>query len=119
MKKLLSTAVFVLAATLISAASTPLWLRDVKISPDGEKILFCYKGDIFVVASEGGAAQRLTSLPSYEQTPFWSPDGSTIAFASDRNGSHDVYTMPCEGGAATRLTCNSATELPIGFTPDG
>lgn len=119
MKKILSTAVFVLAATLISAASTPLWLRDVKISPDGEKILFCYKGDIFVVASEGGAAQRLTSLPSYEQTPFWSPDGSTIAFASDRNGSHDVYTMPCEGGAATRLTCNSATELPIGFTPDG
>ena len=51
--------------------------------------------------------------------PVWSPDGSTIAFASDRNGNLDVYAMPAEGGRATRLTYHSADETPTSFTPDG
>lgn len=100
-------------------AVTPLWLRDVKISPDGKEIAFTYKGDIYKVAAGGGVAQRLTALPSYESDPVWSPDGQKIAFASDRNGGSDVFVMSANGGVALRLTSNSAKETPEAFTPDG
>ena len=49
-----------------ASAAIPMWLRDVKISPDGTQILFTYKGDIYKVATEGGEATRLTALDSYE-----------------------------------------------------
>lgn len=107
------------AATLSASADTPLWLRDVKISPDGREIAFTYKGDIYKVPVTGGNAIRLTSQPSYECSPLWSPDGSKIAFASDRNGGMDIFVMPSAGGTATRLTFNSATEIPEAFSPDG
>ena len=100
-------------------AATPLWLRDVNISPDGKEIVFCYKGDIYKVSSDGGAAVQLTSQDSYEANPIWSPDGEQIAFASNRKGNFDVYVMPAEGGVAKRITCNSAAEYPTTYTPDG
>ena len=102
-----------------AGASTPLWLRDVKISPDGQTIAFCYKGDIYTVPASGGGATRLTTLASYEQTPVWSPDGKSIAFSSDRYGNFDIFVMPSAGGSATRLTFNSAAETPLSFAPDG
>ena len=106
-------------ACLSAAAVTPMWLRDVKISPDGSTVAFCYKGDIWTVPATGGTAVRLTTMPSYESNPVWSPDGSMIAFASDRNGGFDIFLMAAEGGSARRLTYNSASEIPSAFTPDG
>lgn len=100
-------------------AVTPMWMRDVKISPDGKEIAFTYKGDIWKVPVAGGTAMRLTSQPSYESEPVWSPDGKSIAFASDRTGGTDIYIMSSNGGSATRLTTNSAAETPEAFTPDG
>lgn len=108
-----------LGSALFASAETPLWLRDVKISPDGTRIAFSYKGDIYSVPSAGGEATRLTSVPSYEHNPVWSPDGTKIAFASDRNGGSDVYVMPSSGGTPMRLTYHSAAETPETFTPDG
>ncbi len=100
-------------------AVNPMWVRDAKISPDGKQIAFSYKGDIFKVPFTGGEAIRLTSGPAYESMPIWSPDGSRIAFSSDRNGGKDVYIMDAKGGTPLRLTYNSAAETPFAFTPDG
>lgn len=118
MKKLVTCCALALAS-LTAEASTPLWMRDVRISPDGQNIVFCYKGDIYKVAAVGGRAVQLTTQESYECSPVWSPDGQQIAFASQRNGNFDVYVMSAQGGTARRLTFNSNTEMPSAFTPDG
>ncbi|MDE6255296.1 MAG: peptidase S41 [Muribaculaceae bacterium] len=119
MKKTYITAAAFLAAAVSVSAANPMWVRDVKLSPDGSKIAFSYKGDIYTVPSAGGVATRLTTEPSYESAPIWSPDGRTIAYASDRKGGKDIYLMPASGGAAKRLTFNSTAETPEAFSPDG
>ena len=102
MKKLITSLALVLVA-LSSHAITPLWMRDARISPDGSEIVFCYKGDIYKVPAQGGAAVQLTTQASYEANPVWSPDGKQIAFASDRNGNFDLFIMPADGGIARRF----------------
>ncbi len=103
----------------LQAQDRPLWLRYPAISPDGQSILFCYKGDIYRVSSSGGQAIPLTISESHDFAPVWSHDGKFIAFASDRYGNFDVFIMPASGGEATRLTYHSADDIPSSFTADG
>ena len=63
------------ASSLSATATTPLWMRDANISPDGKEIVFTYKGDIYKVSANGGNAVQLTTQDSYESSPVWSPDG--------------------------------------------
>ena len=105
MKKLFAT-IIVASTAAVGFAATPLWMRDVKISPDGKQIAFCYKGDIYKVPVGGGEAVQLTTQSSYECNPVWSPDGKLIAFASDRKGNFDIFVMPAQGGTPKQLTFN-------------
>src|SRR6476661_4711175 len=100
------------------AQGGPSWLRYPAISPDGQTLLFEYKGDIWSVPSAGGNAIPLTLSESYEFAPVWSHDGKSIAFSSDRYGNLDVFVMPAGGGEAKRLTYNSAREVPSTFSAD-
>ena len=117
MKKLILT--IAVLAPFMASAVTPMWMRDAKISPDGSRIAFTYKGDIWTVPVAGGQATRVTATPDYEANPVWSPDSRRIAFAGDASGNFDVYVVDAVGGAPVRLTFNSASEIPEAFTPDG
>lgn len=100
-------------------AQTPLWMRYPAISPDGSQIAFAYKGDLYVVSSQGGEAKQLTTHQEHDYKPVWSPDGNELAFASNRYGNFDVFLMPAAGGKARRLTYHSANDFPTSFAPDG
>ncbi len=69
--------------------------------------------------SQGGEARQLTSNASYDYSPIWSPDGKSLAFASDRYGNFDIFTVSPDGGVPFRVTTHSAKETPWTFTPDG
>jgi len=118
MRRILLSFAFVLMAFATLAQTEPLWLRYPAISPDGNFIVFSYKGDLYKVSSKGGTAIPLTIHSAYDFRPVWSHDGKSIAFASDRFGNFDVYLMSANGGQPTRLTYNSASDLPTGFSPD-
>ncbi|RYF82791.1 MAG: peptidase S41, partial [Chitinophagaceae bacterium] len=101
------------------AQTQPSWLRYPALSPDGKTIVFTYKGDLYKVPSAGGTAIQLTQHEAHDFMPVWSPDGGTIAFASDRFGNFDIFTISVNGGESKRLTFHSASEYPYSFSPDG
>src|SRR4029078_10723896 len=111
-------ALFLSSFIYASAQDAPQWLRYPAISPDGQTLLFEFKGDIWSVPAAGGNAIPLTLSESYEFAPVWSHDGKSVAFASDRYGNFDVFVMPSDGGEAKRLTYHSTAEIPSAFTAD-
>lgn len=112
------TATLCVSPVRAAAQEGPLWLRYPAISPDGNTIVFSFKGDLYAVAAAGGDARPLTLGESYEYAPVWSHDGGSIAFSSDRYGNFDVFVMPATGGEARRLTFHSTRETPSSFSAD-
>ncbi|MGM9763135.1 MAG: S41 family peptidase [Candidatus Cryptobacteroides sp.] len=106
-------------AVSVSAQEGPLWLRKNAISPDGEKVVFAYQGDIFVVDAKGGKALQLTSNQAYDSDPMWTKDGKSIVFSSFREKSKDIFITDAEGGAPKRLTTLPGNEVPLCTTADG
>ena len=96
------------------------------LSPDGTRIAIergdeaTRTTDIWVHDLTTGAATRITSDPAADNWPVWSPDGSQIAFASNRGGSLGLYRTAADGtGAAELLYRPSGNLRNTDWSPDG
>jgi tricorn protease len=112
-----STLLFAGSALVASAQSTPLLLRDPSLNRD--HIAFVYADDIWTVPRDGGEAQRLTSGSDVTAGPFYSPDGSQIAYSTHENGVTEVYVIAADGGVPRRITWDPSGDQAVGWTPDG
>ncbi len=83
------------------------------------KVAFSYLGDIWIANENGSGAQRLTDNAARDQFPRFSPDGSMIAFSSNRDGNYDVFVIPSTGGKPRQLTFHTAPDNVVGWTNDG
>ena len=110
---------FMMLAGSIMAQDSPLWLRRNDISPDGTKIVFNYKGDLYVVPTSGGEAKQITTNSAYDTDPMWTADGKEIIFASYREKGKDIYKVSEKGGSPVRLTSHPANETPLSVLEDG
>jgi len=91
-----------------SAQSLPNTTRLLRFPTTNDReIVFCYAGELYTVAKDGGIARRLTSGPGYTSFPRFSPDGKQVAFTSEYDGNREVYVMPAEGGTPKRLTISA------------
>ncbi len=107
-----------LAVTAAEAQEPLRFLHDPAVSPDGQRVAFVWRGDLWLAGTAGGPAQRLTETGD-NSLPVFSPDGSQLAFSSSRAGNWDVYVMASSGGRPRRLTYHAADEVASDFTPDG
>jgi tricorn protease len=108
-----------LSPPAMAGESSPTWLRQPTVSPDGKHIAFTYAGQLWRVPADGGEAVSLTSALFRAGNPVWSPDSQSIAFSANRHGNPDVFVMPATGGEVKRLTTHSSADTPSAFTPDG
>lgn len=83
------------------------------------QIAFDYAGEIWTVPRDGGEARRIVTGQLGNYRPFFSPDGSQIAFTGDLDGNHDVYVIAATGGEPRRLTYHPGPDQVLGWTPDG
>ena len=101
-----------LNAQLTSPPQEPvIGARMPALSPDGRRLAFVYRGDVWVSDAEGGRATPVTQNLESDAFPLFSPDGQWVAFSSKRNGNWDIFAVPVQGGAPKQLTWNSGAEI--------
>ncbi len=107
------------------------FLSDPQISPDGRTVAFVvttlseekdeYLSNIWLVDGAGGESRRFTTGPRRDTAPRWSPDGSRLAFVSEREAKKkgQLHVMPAEGGEPIRLTDLTHGVGAAEWSPDG
>jgi|HubBroStandDraft_2_1064218.scaffolds.fasta_scaffold102150_2 Tol biopolymer transport system component len=122
---------FVVLASSSAMAAWPKWahgegafIQDVAWSPDGRQLLFS-KGDVrgpmhlFLIHSDGSALRQITTGASINVFGAWSPDGTRIAFRSNRDGASELYLMQPDGTDIHRLTFGGAPNTFPSWSPTG
>ncbi|RDC60848.1 Protein TolB [Alteripontixanthobacter maritimus] len=95
------------------------WM-DVDVSPDGRTIAFTMLGDIYTMPITGGTPTRIAEGLAWEVHPRFSPDGSRIAFTSDRGGGDNIWIMNANGSDKRQLTKEDFRLLnQPSWSPDG
>ncbi|HXG94625.1 MAG TPA: S9 family peptidase [Blastocatellia bacterium] len=104
-------------------------VSDVHISPDGKSIIYVVSASdlprakrtshIWIMDIDGRNARQLTQGDKSESSPVWSPDGKSILFISEKDGSANLFVMPASGGAARQITKISTGVSDPLWSPDG
>lgn len=103
---------------------TPYRWADKSLSPDGSRILFSTYPDCDIgVVNVDGTNPLLLTEPAdrCNASPRWSPDGSSIAFASNRDdpGSYSLYLMDANGSDARQVIAGESIWEVVGWSPGG
>jgi tricorn protease len=105
-------------------------IREFDVSPNGKEIAFSARGEVFVASIEYGATRRITNTPGQERSVSFSPDGKSILYAGERDGSWNLYkserTDPSEPAffnasalKESTVLATAAEEFQPQFSPDG
>lgn len=95
------------------------WM-DVDVSPDGQTLAFTLLGDIYTMPITGGTPKRIAEGLSWDVQPRFSPDGTRIAFTSDRGGGDNIWVMNTDGTDKRQVTKEDFRLLnQPAWSPDG
>lgn len=105
-------------------------VSEFKVSPNGKEIAFVNRGEVFVTGVDDSRTKRITSTPEQERMITWSPDGKTLLFSGEKNGSWNIYKVTLKDKnepyfyASTILVtepliASTAEEFQPQFSPDG
>jgi eukaryotic-like serine/threonine-protein kinase len=93
------------------------------VSPDGTWLALMASSpaeDLLLIRSDGGDLRQLTNDLARDRTPYWSPDGSRILFASNRSGKYEAWTIRPDGSGLTQITHLPDQSVLYPFwSPDG
>jgi len=104
-------------------------ITDAQISPDGAQIAYAvktpdlerneYRSTIQLIPTANGEARQLTEGTTRDTTPRWSPDGTQIAFISDRGGSAQLYVTTPAGNEPRQVTDLEHGVTTLAWSPRG
>src|SRR6185312_4265921 len=108
-------AAVILAAALgaSAVASSPQQIVYARVSPNPGGL------GLFIASADGSGERPLLNTPDLDYDAAFAPDGQTLVFTSERNGSADLYRVKADGSSLERLTDDPAYDDQAAFSPDG
>ena len=107
-------------AGLGATRTTTTSFRDLALSPDGKKLAFAARGDIFAAGvRDTGPATRLTDTPALEANVVWAADNRRVVYTSDRNGVNQLFLYDLSRNTESQLTKTNEIDSSPFWSPDG
>ena len=95
-------------------------IREMQLSPDGKKVAFVVRGEVFAAsAADGGDAARVSKSAAEEYQVTWAPDSRRLVYVSGRDGTPHLFLYDFNNNTEAQLTRDMADDSTPRFSPDG